>query len=401
MSLSTCPALPLQRNRTWKQIHTSFSRPRVTQKHSKFHHGRRSDLAGYLDVFFPRPAFNTGHTLLLHLRETLHQWWEPLGITCVYARLMSEKGTSRDRHLRYCRNRTRTRPRSCQACNAAKTKCSFQTPCSRCTKKNIECMYDSKSSVERRTTTSRSATSTDLVRARTRPCRSPSTSFFNGAFSHASDEGLQICDVPFELFPAVDNAQMQISMDCGSLDDLSMHLAPVNESLALEELFAWGDYTSDQDQTWRDVSVIAPDDKLYQQTPDWCKWTRHGLSLSIVTENTPAKQNSNSNHPATASQIQQARAQLSADVIIQSLRAFPTMMLRRETLPWFIHAQSQLLSKAATPALPEAMSTCMGIAQMFASKTRESEPFLWRTIRSEYRRFVDQVRFAFADHIAL
>ncbi|KAF2099004.1 hypothetical protein NA57DRAFT_76240 [Rhizodiscina lignyota] len=89
-------------------------------------------------------------------------------------------------------------------------------------------------------------------------------------------------------------------------------------------------------------------------------------------------------------QTERPHAQHNADLIIQSLRSFPTMMLRRETFPWFIHPHSHLLSKSEGAALPEALSTCMGIAQMFASRTSETKPFLWSTIKAEYRRFANE-----------
>jgi hypothetical protein len=75
------------------------------------------------------------------------------------------------------------------------------------------------------------------------------------------------------------------------------------------------------------------------------------------------------------------------------LRSFPTMMLRRETFPWFIHPHSQLLSKSTGAPLPEALSNCMSIAQMFASRTSETKYFLRQTIRAEHRRFMSEVRF--------
>lgn len=52
------------------------------------------------------------------------------------------------RHVSYCRrsqDRTRTRPRSCQSCNAAKVKCTFQTPCRRCEVKGLDCVYETQS----------------------------------------------------------------------------------------------------------------------------------------------------------------------------------------------------------------------------------------------------------------
>ena len=50
------------------------------------------------------------------------------------------------RHVTYCRRtqyRPRRRPRSCFACSVAKTKCSFNAPCARCTRKGLDCAYES------------------------------------------------------------------------------------------------------------------------------------------------------------------------------------------------------------------------------------------------------------------
>jgi hypothetical protein len=77
-------------------------------------------------------------------------------------------------------------------------------------------------------------------------------------------------------------------------------------------------------------------------------------------------------------------------LVVQALRAYPLMMLRRETLPPFIHPHWH---RQTTPALPEPLSNCMSIAQMYAFRSEETKPFLWRTIKAENDRFLTQVRF--------
>ena len=117
------------------------------------------------------------------------------------------------------------------------------------------------------------------------------------------------------------------------------------------------------------------------------------VSLAVVTESSRARPDSNLR--VTSLRDDRSHAQCNADLIIQAWRAFPTMMLRRETFPWFIHPRSQLLptsSEENVVALPRAISSCMGISQMFASRTPETKPFLWRTIEAEYRQLVKDVR---------
>jgi hypothetical protein len=81
-----------------------------------------------------------------------------------------------------------------------------------------------------------------------------------------------------------------------------------------------------------------------------------------------------------------------ATVLMQTLRAFPQMMLRRETLPPFIHGHWYRLSSARELSLAEPLINCMGIAQVFASHNAESKSFLWRTIKMEQRSFIEKVR---------
>jgi hypothetical protein len=73
-------------------------------------------------------------------------------------------------------------------------------------------------------------------------------------------------------------------------------------------------------------------------------------------------------------------------VIMQMLYAYPQMMLRRQTFPPFIHPHWH------QKHLPETLGNCMSIAQLFASRTPETEPFLWKMISAEQDRFRDKVR---------
>ena len=76
----------------------------------------------------------------------------------------------------------------------------------------------------------------------------------------------------------------------------------------------------------------------------------------------------------------------SANLIVEALCAVPQQMLRRATLPPFIHPQWH------RSAMPEPLAVCMCLAQMFVSRTSDIKPFLWRTILAEQKRIVDQVR---------
>ncbi|KAJ9621115.1 hypothetical protein H2204_012009 [Knufia peltigerae] len=121
-----------------------------------------------------------------------------------------------------------------------------------------------------------------------------------------------------------------------------------------------------------------------EQASGWCTWTQRGLSFAVDTDTPLAR---------TVSGHARPEAHRSADLVIQALRAFPVMMRRRETLPWFIHPHSNVLATKSTPPsdLPDAISTCMGIAQMLASSTPDTKPFLWRTIGAECNRLANEM----------
>ena len=136
------------------------------------------------------------------------------------------------------------------------------------------------------------------------------------------------------------------------------------------------------------MSMSFANERNYQ-SGSWCAWMRGNFSLAGVNEVFVANIGSNT---LMESPLGRPHALHSADLIIHSLRAFPTMMLRRETFPWFIHPHSNSLPMSAGAGLPEALCNCISIAQMFISRTNETRPFLHRTIGAEYRRLNLEVR---------
>ncbi|KAF5682424.1 putative short chain dehydrogenase family [Fusarium denticulatum] len=72
-------------------------------------------------------------------------------------------------------------------------------------------------------------------------------------------------------------------------------------------------------------------------------------------------------------------------VIMQMLYAYPQMMLRRQTFPPFIHPHWHLKT------LPETLGNCVGISQLFAARTPETQPFLWRMVAAEEERFREKL----------
>jgi hypothetical protein len=78
-------------------------------------------------------------------------------------------------------------------------------------------------------------------------------------------------------------------------------------------------------------------------------------------------------------------AQCNANLVLRSLRAFPSKMIDREDPPFFIHGYKHR-------TMPEPLLVCSRICHMFDTRTPDILPFLWRCIRSEEERFLHDVR---------
>ena len=294
---------------------------------------------------------------------------------CVLRNLMLCAATSRDRHLRYCGRYTRHRPRSCRSCNAAKTKCSFEVPCLRCAKRHIECVYGEQGRAGRQ-----ALPSSPIIAHTARPetCEEPNTAPAFGISQ--ADEWTRTNGVP------------ALADDMG-IDRVGMQSTNGNRVQMLDPtfdgLFAFEDDIFEMSENPIHDSLLLHHD-LNHQPGAWCTWMSGDISLAVVAENPLIHPQS---HHLAVLQPGSPHAQHNANLIIQSLRSFPTMMLRRETFPWFIHPHSQTSSESPADTLPEALSNCMSIAQMFSSRTPETKTFLRQTMGTEYRRFGSEVRY--------
>lgn len=81
--------------------------------------------------------------------------------------------------------------------------------------------------------------------------------------------------------------------------------------------------------------------------------------------------------------------QLFTSMLIDMIRAYPLMMTRRETFPPFVHPHCYLYEGCNT--FPQVLTNCMGIAQLFVSRTSDTRPFLWSTIVAEVRDMLSKV----------
>lgn len=136
---------------------------------------------------------------------------------------------------------------------------------------------------------------------------------------------------------------------------------PTDQLPNLSDLFDIPD-----DHSWLTNAHSTPCKALESnQNPSWCSWAVSRVSLTAAcTDSQPTL------HASTAGTLvaNPNQAHANAGLVLQSLRSLPTMMLRRETFPWFIHAHCYPRNPTGL-ALPDPLVFCMATAQMFTSRT--------------------------------
>lgn len=270
--------------------------------------------------------------------------------------------SSRNRHLEYCRqatDRPRARTLSCRACSAAKTKCTSSHPsCTRCLRRGIECIYEQRPG-RRQLPKQNGADETPLMDTRT-PTDSVSTNL---------DDGNTV-----SLMANIDQLADNMIWDgqSNSTDFLLM-----DPSLAVSKT----------------TQASAP---MVANTPDFTlglqSWGMDTPELLAALSAPPKVSPLADAGFLTRLPIDDPIAQRHATHLIQILRAFPQMMVRRAAFPPFIHPNwHRGDGPEVRKTLPEPIGNCMSIAQMFASRTPDTRAFVWNAIRTEQRRLMDQV----------
>lgn len=278
------------------------------------------------------------------------------------------------RHQSYCRksqNRTRTRPRSCRACNQAKIKCNFRAPCHQCTRKGVACVYEQQ---RRERVVNRDSAVFDSSRGSTDESVPPSSSVLVEYHSLNFD---QLSDIH-------DNNDFSISAMTNPIPTKSTAIlkSPTRTpSLpSSEEMNNWMsslqptdfDFSIPDFSPEKAVDVVFPMEPLLPPTI---------LCSQVSTEVAHFSRN----------KIITPMQQIFSSMVTDMIRAYPLMMTRRETLPPFVHPCCYLHDRS--DSLPEALTNCMGIAQLFVHRTDDTRPFVWATIRAEVRDLVQKVRF--------
>ncbi|CAG9976208.1 unnamed protein product [Clonostachys byssicola] len=263
---------------------------------------------------------------------------------CPICRKAFVKDNSFRRHLSYCRRaqfKRKGRPKPCDGCALAKTKCSLDEPtCQRCRSKDLPCVYGAK-----------------LLEG-----LFPNPDLQNGIpfgdlstlnFEQSPTAGDPAANLTGTLDPLPElNGHPTLSQSSGPLT--SFHISNGQESVA--------ELTNATSESLQSLEVLPLDE----------------AALAQLTEAV--------DEPATLTALKQPspEAEASATIVMYCIRSYPQMMLRRQTFPPFIHPHWH------TEKLPENLINCMSIAQLFVTRTPENSPFLWRTINNEVSRFKNE-----------
>ncbi|KAI3324751.1 hypothetical protein HD806DRAFT_493507 [Xylariaceae sp. AK1471] len=279
------------------------------------------------------------------------------------------------RHLSYCRktqNRQRVRNRACRACNIAKTKCTSENTCQRCRLRGIRCAYDQHGGTVEVPRTHESGFTIGI----------PDNSSAISTVPTANDE-LQLNALPTDNeshLPDFTNNEVLVDID---MPERNQGIGVTSETQALLP------FSISQQRP-------LPSSWLYPQRgdPSWTDGEDNSLLFEIESmrevrgeiEIPPRihQMLGTLTHIRHANTITQHNARL----VMQSIRTYPFMMLRRETFPPFIHPQWY---RQTSPALPWPLANCMSIANLFVSRTLETGAFLWQTVKTETQKCLDEM----------
>ncbi|KAI0817828.1 hypothetical protein GGR55DRAFT_622117 [Xylaria sp. FL0064] len=272
-------------------------------------------------------------------------------LRCAQCNKPFDKQSTLKRHFYYCRSRktgNTGRARSCIPCAKGKVACDNSRPqCSRCVAKSLDCRY---------------------------PCNA---SKIPKAGIHR--DGMTPAPLPVAESPLVTRTQ-----DVDNLDDM------LNASVA--DLSNLGD----GDIEWDNMNISFAD-FLNTQITD------ASASSSSLMNSTPL------NHQATPTQQHlspprlsipitptsgvrsllrrprmPAGAQRTANLILHTLKSYPFMMLRHNTLPPFIHPAT--VSSGVGDSYMEPLTNCISLVHMMASGVQGSRKLFWQNVRTECER---------------
>jgi hypothetical protein len=298
-------------------------------------------------------------------------------ITCLQYPVMpslclQEVEATLKRHGYYCRSQKNghtTRPRSCLSCAKGKARCDHQRPkCSRCMTKGIECHYPAN-------------------KGKGKQPRSPQIETHPTGYQDAA---------PLLVVDSVIESGQETTDNNDVVLDQTSNAFPALDLPDIGELYP----------TWNDPAFNFVDFLTPQESVETIQWPSPSSS-SLVHHSTPT--------PDQIVQIQQASYVLNSSIPVMSmstlrtliqrpkmktgriatltmhtLKSYPLMMLRHNTLPPFIHPH--LISSGVHEKDLEPLTNCISLVHMISSGVQGSRKLFWRNVRVECERLCSEVR---------
>lgn len=263
------------------------------------------------------------------------------------------------------------RARSCASCVKAKARCDNGRPaCSRCSIKRINCTYQGSIPVAGTKSAQRSRDEQNKQSAVTYMPNSFNTQY---SLNSCNDYGNVVYDSllgyghPNENNEVVDTRQHRWeNFDWDSLSGSQLSSELVQNPGAFL-------------QTSLDGGNSLPLEETFL-------WHRAITPAKIHIPNTPAF-----NMPAiTQRQPVNIGTERISQLMLQTLKSYPLMMIRQKTPPPFLHPR--LVVSSELDDSMESWHNCMSLVYMISGKIGGSRKLFWRNVRMECERFCEQVR---------
>lgn len=263
------------------------------------------------------------------------------------------------------------RSRSCISCAKGKARCDNKQPeCSRCTARAIECRYPTdtpKGTVSAILPIDRVSTSWhDTVPL-------PTLDFSaSNSYQEVSDDTGMILDGGFTMPTDLEVANLlpesldwnSLDVDLGGFVDTQTDEGAVVSSMPEPSLSTFRSFAS---------TDHAPEAQVAKSFP-----------IMSIPKPLPLTVRSFVQRPRLETGTQRI-----ANLVLHTLKSYPLMILRQNTLPPFIHPL--LMSPKAEAKYGESLDNCISLIHMLKGGLRGSRKLFWKNVRLECERMLEEV----------
>ena len=292
-----------------------------------------------------------------------------------------------------------TKPRSCLGCAKAKTGCDHKRPeCSRCISKAIECKYPARKPKEGTLTTHTKAPSGNSAPAEPKQTTPPPSTIPPG--TDGREKSQEDGQVNLSGGPPLPDVDLPLNFGEG-LDWSLANAGRLEGDLAADlggDYLGWDDaagsffnllgLVADKPPSPSPRQTSVPFvNSLTTPTPQPLLRQQDIRAPSFRIPATPSiTVRSLIHRPETRTGSQRVR-----NLILHTLKSYPFMMLRQDTLPPFIHP-STTTYPVVEEAHMEPLNNCISLVHMVSSGVHGSRKLFWNNVRTECERLSEQVR---------